>query len=106
MGYMDRFDQATAEFSVLQERAQRTNYNQDMQNYQYIANLRSPEIRNTVFDGKFTTPFEFSGTHTLVTGGQYVQGPAYRPEVRKAHQIVTSNSTSVSGRSSARMNGG
>jgi len=27
-----------------------------------------------VIDGKFTTPFAFYGNHTLVTGGQYMQG--------------------------------
>lgn len=30
-----------------------------------------PEVRNTVLDGKFTTPFEFYGQHTLVMCGQY-----------------------------------
>jgi outer membrane receptor for ferrienterochelin and colicins len=36
-------------------------------------NPRSPEVRNTVLDGKFTTPFELFGNHTLVTGGQYFE---------------------------------
>lgn len=36
-------------------------------------NPRSPEVRNTVLDGKFTTPFELFGNHTMVTGGQYFE---------------------------------
>lgn len=72
--YTGRFDWTTAEFSVLQETAKRTNYNWDDALDDYIANLRSPEIRNTVYDGKFTTPFELWGNHTLVTGGQYIKG--------------------------------
>lgn len=74
IGYTGRFDWTTAEFSVLQETAQRTSYNWDTQKNDYSANLRAPEIRNTIFDGKFTTPFELYGTHTMVTGGQYIKG--------------------------------
>jgi len=73
IGYTGRSDWTTAEFSILQETARHTNYRWDVQTHDYIANLRSPEIRNTVLDGKFTTPFELFGTHTLVTGGQYAK---------------------------------
>ena len=31
---------------------------------------RAPEVRNTVFDAKFTTPLSWQGEHTFVFGGQ------------------------------------
>lgn len=74
VGYTGRFGWTTGEFSLQQETAQRTNYSWDDATHDYAANLRSPEIRNTVFDGKFTTPFELFGNHTLVTGGQFNKG--------------------------------
>lgn len=74
IGYTGRFGWTTGEFSILQETAQRTNYTWSGVEQEYVANLRSPEIRNTVVDGKFTTPFELLGNHTLVTGGQYTKG--------------------------------
>ncbi|PWK76243.1 TonB-dependent receptor [Aminobacter sp. AP02] len=60
----------TSEFSFQQEWAERTNFNWDKKRRDFVENPRSPEIRNSVLDGKFTTPFEFLGSHTLVTGGQ------------------------------------
>lgn len=74
VGYTGRFGWTTGEFALQQETAQRTNYTWDDATHDYAANLRSPEIRNTVFDGKFTTPFELFGNHTLVTGGQFNRG--------------------------------
>lgn len=74
VGYTGRFGWTTGEFSLQQETGQRTNYSWDDKTHDYAANLRSPEIRNTVFDGKFTTPFELFGNHTLVTGGQFNKG--------------------------------
>lgn len=73
ISYTGRFDWTTAEFSALQEIAWRTNYNWSPAESGYIANLRAPGIRNTVYDGKLTTPFELLGSHTLVSGGQYIQ---------------------------------
>ncbi len=66
-----RWGPTTSEFSLSQEWAERTSYSWDKARADYVESLRSPEIRNTVLDGKFTTPFEFYGDHTLVTGGQY-----------------------------------
>ena len=74
VGYTGRYGFTTADFSILQETAQRTNYKWDKRIHDYEANLRSPEIRNTVVDGKFTTPFDILGSHTLVTGGQFNRG--------------------------------
>lgn len=74
IAYTGRFDWTTADFSIMQEVGKRTNYTYNTAKNQYVANLRSPAIRNTVIDGKFTTPFELYGNHTLVTGGQYNKG--------------------------------
>lgn len=65
-----RWGWTTSEFSFSQEWAERTAYSWDDARG-FVENLRSPEIRNSVLDGKFTTPFEAFGTHTLVVGGQY-----------------------------------
>lgn len=74
IGYTGRYGWTTGDFYLQQETAQRTNYSWDDKIHDYAADLRSPEIRNTVFDGKFTTPFELFGNHTLVTGGQFNKG--------------------------------
>ncbi|HEY0290739.1 MAG TPA: TonB-dependent receptor [Hansschlegelia sp.] len=66
-----RWGPTTSEFSIQQEWAERTNYNWDAASSDFVENLRSPEIRNTVVDGKFTTPFSLLGQHTMVTGGQF-----------------------------------
>ncbi|MBN9072920.1 MAG: TonB-dependent receptor [Rhizobiales bacterium] len=66
-----RWGWTTSEFSVSQEWAERTNYSWNGASSTYVENPRSPEIRNSVVDGKFTTPFELLGEHTLVTGGQF-----------------------------------
>ncbi|MGH6762326.1 MAG: TonB-dependent receptor domain-containing protein [Phyllobacterium sp.] len=72
LSHTGRWDWTTSEFSILQEWAERTNFNWDDAKGRFVENLRSPEIRNTVIDGKFTTPFELYGNHTLVTGGQFI----------------------------------
>jgi len=97
VSYTGRFDWTTAEFSVLQEIAQRKNYGwiaaTEAQPEHYGFNLREPKIRNTVYDGKFTTPFEFRGNHTLVTGGQYIdshlsdQNPGMRNDTTEKFSI-------------------
>ncbi len=71
ISHTGRWGPTTSEFSFSQEWAERTNYSWDKAQDSYIANLRAPEVRNSVLDGKFTTPFEFYGDHTLVTGGQF-----------------------------------
>ncbi|MCO4318928.1 TonB-dependent receptor [Phyllobacterium sp. 21LDTY02-6] len=73
ISHTGRWGPTTSEFSFQQERAERTNFNWDNGTRSYIENLRSPQIRNSVLDGKFTTPFELYGDHTLVTGGQFMQ---------------------------------
>ncbi|CAM5301306.1 ferric enterobactin receptor [Aquamicrobium terrae] len=72
LSHTGRWGWTTSELSVSQEVAQRTNFNWDNASSAFSENLRSPEIRNTVVDGKFTTPFELLGRHTLVTGGQFI----------------------------------
>ncbi len=73
LAHTGRWGPTTSDFSISQEWAERTNYTYDPVNGRFVANVRSPEIRNTVIDGKFTTPFELMGDHTLVTGGQYFE---------------------------------
>ena len=74
LSHTGRWGPTTSEFSIQQEWGQRTVYNYDRATGRYVRNARSPEIRNTVIDGKFTTPFDLLGEHTLVTGGQYLEG--------------------------------
>jgi len=71
--HVGRWGPTTSEFSISQEWAERLNYNYTPARSRYVENARSPEIRNTVIDGKFTTPFDLGGSHTLVTGGQYFE---------------------------------
>jgi outer membrane receptor for ferrienterochelin and colicins len=66
-----RWGPTTSNFSILQESAERRSYTENPRTSVFDKNARSPEIRNTIVDGKFTTPFEFFGGHTLVTGGQW-----------------------------------
>ncbi|MGE6786353.1 TonB-dependent receptor domain-containing protein [Ensifer adhaerens] len=68
-----RWGPTTSDFSILQEWAQRRTYNYKQEEGRYIKQRRAPQVRNTVIDGKFTTPFDLGGSHTLVTGGQYFE---------------------------------
>lgn len=70
--HVGRWGPTTSEFTFQQEWAKRTSWNWDNKAQAVVENTRIPEIRNSVLDGKFTTPFEFYGDHTLVTGGQYL----------------------------------
>lgn len=72
LSHTGRWGPTTSDFSISQEIGKRTNFNWDATKGVFNENLRSPEIRNTVFDGKFTTPFELYGNHTMVTGGQFI----------------------------------
>ncbi len=71
--HVGRWGGTTSEFSISQEWAERFNYTYTPAQRRYVENTRSPEIRNTVIDGKFTTPFDLAGSHTLVTGGQFFE---------------------------------
>ncbi|MGI6854420.1 TonB-dependent receptor domain-containing protein [Mesorhizobium sp. 1B3] len=65
-----RWGWTTSEFSLSQEWAERTNFTWTPKQSAFVENVRSPEIRNTVLDGKFITPFSAVGDHTLTVGGQ------------------------------------
>lgn len=69
--HVGRWGPTTSEFSFSQEWAKRTSHSWTPAQESFVANQRAPEIRNSVFDGKFTTPFDLLGSHTLVTGGQF-----------------------------------
>ncbi|MCZ7861955.1 TonB-dependent receptor plug domain-containing protein [Agrobacterium salinitolerans] len=73
LSHTGRWGPTTSEFSFQQEWAERTNFTRNIRTGRVTENPRSPEVRNTVLDGKFTTPFELFGNHTLVTGGQYFE---------------------------------
>ncbi len=60
----------TSEISLSQEFGKRTNYSSDPGLDDWVDAYRVPRVSNTVLDAKFTTPVEFMGQHTLVTGGQ------------------------------------
>ncbi|UVF21422.1 TonB-dependent receptor [Microvirga terrae] len=88
-----RWGRTTSTFSVLQEWAERRNYTENPRTSAFAKNPRSPEIRNTIVDGKFTTPFDLLGTHTLVTGGQFTnaslsdQNPGRRTGIDETFSI-------------------
>lgn len=91
--HVGRWGPTTSEFSFQQEWAKRTSWGWDKDKKDIVENSRIPEIRNSVLDGKFTTPFDFYGQHTLVTGGQYFdahltdQNPGHRTEVDETFGI-------------------
>lgn len=71
LSHTGRWGWTTSEISFSQEWAERTSYNWTPAQNAFVENVRSPEIRNSVLDAKFTTPFDLAGAHTLVVGGQY-----------------------------------
>ena len=91
--HVGRWGPTTSEFSILQEWAERRSYTENPRTYAFDKNRRSPEIRNTVVDGKFTTPFDLLGSHTLVTGGQWFnaaltdQNPGRRTNIDETFKI-------------------
>ena len=91
ISHTGRWGPTTSEFSFSQEWGKRKNYSAETG--EYVESMRSPEVRNSVLDGKFTTPFELWGDHTLVTGGQYFdakltdQNPGYQEQVNETFGI-------------------
>lgn len=71
VSHTGRWGPTTSEFSFMQEWGERTTKEYSSATDSFVANPRVPLIRNSVLDGKFTTPFEMFGDHTLVTGGQF-----------------------------------
>lgn len=93
LSHEGRWGPTTSNFSILQEWAERRSYKENSATSAFDKNARSPEIRNTIVDGKFTTPVEFFGSHTLVTGGQWFnamltdQNPGRRTNVEETFEI-------------------
>src|SRR5690606_8635460 len=73
LSHTGRWGPTTSELSIQQEWGHRISNNFDPATGRYVRNPRAPKIRNTVIDGKFTTPFDFLGEHTTVTGGQFLE---------------------------------
>lgn len=57
--------------SAQTETGERTNYAEEVPGAGLVENLRSPEVRNNVFDARTVIPLSFAGDHTLSVGGQY-----------------------------------
>ncbi len=93
LSHEGRWGPTTSNFSIMQEWAERRSYTENPRTSAFDKSSRSPEIRNTVVDGKFTTPFEFFGPHTLVTGGQWFnamltdQNPGRRTGIDEKFEI-------------------
>ncbi|RFC66134.1 TonB-dependent receptor [Fulvimarina endophytica] len=71
LAYEGQYEWGSATASVQHEVGRRKIESADRLG-RYIADLREPEIANTTVDAKVVTPFEFFGTQTLSTGGQYI----------------------------------
>ncbi len=71
LSHTGRWGPTTSDFSISQEWASRETWNYSAAERKFEKAERVPEVRNTVIDGKLTTPFDLWGEHTLVTGGQY-----------------------------------
>ena len=71
LAYEGNYDWGMASASIQHEVGRRKNEAGDGLGG-YVADLREPEIANTVVDAKLVTPFELLGTQTLTTGGQYI----------------------------------
>ncbi|MHC5232207.1 TonB-dependent receptor domain-containing protein [Brucella sp. LJL56] len=72
ISHTGRWGPTTSDFSFMQETARRSSFSWDKKSGSFAEAMRSPHIRNSILDGKFTTPFELYGNHTLVTGGQFM----------------------------------
>ncbi|MHB2267154.1 TonB-dependent receptor domain-containing protein [Aliihoeflea sp. PC F10.4] len=71
ISHTGRWGPTTSDFSFQQEWGQRTTTTWSPGLGSFVENPRAPKVRNSVLDGKFTTPFDMLGQHTLVTGGQF-----------------------------------
>ncbi len=71
IAHTGRWGPTTSDFSFQQEWGSRTTTSYDPMSLRFVENPRVPTVRNSVLDGKFTTPFNLLGQHTLVTGGQF-----------------------------------
>ncbi|MDN5568216.1 MAG: TonB-dependent receptor, partial [Paracoccus sp. (in: a-proteobacteria)] len=69
LSYSGQWKGVTADLSVLRETGQRTTYAGNGA-LAMSADPRSPEVTNTIYDAKFTTPLSFHGEHTVIFGGQ------------------------------------
>lgn len=75
------------EFSISQETGERTSFSRSTLADPWVENLRSPEVENTVVDGKMTRRLSWRGEHALTVGGQFLrseitdQNPGYREPV-------------------------
>jgi outer membrane receptor for ferrienterochelin and colicins len=71
ISHTGRWGPTTSDFSFQQEWGERTTTTYSPALGRFVENPRVPRVRNSVLDGKFTTPLDMFGQHTLVTGGQF-----------------------------------
>jgi outer membrane receptor for ferrienterochelin and colicins len=72
LAHTGRWDFGTTDLSILQEKAERRSWTESDEEGR-VKNPRSPEILNTVVDGKVQVPLDLPvvGVHSLVLGGQW-----------------------------------
>jgi len=91
LSHKGRWGGATSEISLSHEEAQRESYAYTPAQAGYVRNARAPEIKNTIFDAKVTTPV---GNHLLVMGGQWNRAalsdvnPGLRDNVVRTYSIT------------------
>ncbi|KRW93357.1 ligand-gated channel protein [Paracoccus sp. MKU1] len=67
------FADLDTELSFSQETGERTSYSRTAPGTEFVENLRSPEVRNSVLDGKATRTLSWNGEHRLTVGGQFLR---------------------------------
>src|SRR5690606_31064738 len=67
------FADLDTELSFSQETGERTSYSRTAASADFVENLRSPEVRNSVLDGKATRTPSWNGEHRLTVGGQFIR---------------------------------
>jgi len=73
LAHRGRFGEMETELSFAQETGERTSFSRDVAGSDFVENLRSPEVRNTVLDAKATLPLQWRGQHTLTFGSQFIR---------------------------------
>ncbi|WP_272848211.1 TonB-dependent receptor domain-containing protein [Paracoccus saliphilus] len=73
LSHIGRYGDMETDISLSQEIGERTTFDRDELGAEYIKNLRSPEIRNTVLDAKASKPFNWHGQHQLTFGAQFIR---------------------------------
>ena len=68
-----RIGAVTTEMSFAQEIGERTSFDRSDRVSPWNENIRSPQVRNSVFDAKGTHRLDWHGSHNLTFGGQFIR---------------------------------